>query len=170
MPTARSLTHWPITMAFLVLTSGCLPTEQLQVTSPPITVEVTPSSPAQSNSDQATPSSVDPTHQQMLSGQLECKSPQTQAAINACAGLSAEAADKQLNQVYQQLRSNLKGSQREKLLIDAELAWIRFRDINCAFEKSSYEGGSIAPSVYYGCIEQITKQRIQKLEGYLKPM
>lgn len=169
MPTARSLTHWPITMAFLVLTSG-FPTEQLQVVSTPITVEATPSLPAQSNSDQATPSPVDSSHQQMLSGQLECKSPQTQAAINTCASLSAEAADKQLNQVYQQLRSNLKGSQREKLLIDAELAWIRFRDINCAFEKSSYEGGSIAPSVYYSCIEQMTKQRTQKLEGYLKPV
>lgn len=170
MPTARSLTHWPTTMAFLALTSGCLPTEQLQLSSPPITVEATPSSPTQSNSGQVTPSSVDSTPQQRLSGQLECKSPQTQAAINTCASLSAEAADQQLNQVYQQLRLNLKGSQREKLLTDAELAWIRFRDINCAFEKSSYEGGSIAPSVYYSCIEEMTKQRTQKLEGYLKPM
>jgi len=46
--------------------------------------------------------------------------------------------------------------------------WVRFRDTNCTFERSSYQGGSIAPSIYYSCIEQMTKQRTEQLENYLR--
>ena len=172
MPIAKTLSCWSVIGVFVVLTAGCYPSEQPQaiqassVSSAP--TKASTSSLAQSTYNQATPSSVASTNGQMVSGQLECKSPQTQAAINTCASSSAEAADQKLNQVYQQLKSALKGSQREKLLIDAELMWVRFRDTNCAFERSNYQGGSIAPSIYYSCIEQMTKQRTEQLESYLK--
>lgn len=171
MPIARTLSYWSVIGVFVVLTAGCYPTEQrqanqeLSVSSAP--AKAPSSSLAQSTYNQATPSSVASTNRQIISG-LDCKSPQTQAAINTCASSSAEVADKALNQVYQQLKSTLRGSQREKLLVDAELMWVRFRDTNCAFERSSYQGGSIAPSIYYSCIEQMTKQRTEQLENYLR--
>ena len=97
----------------------------------------------------------------------ECSNPITQAAMNFCSKLSAEAADKELNQVYQELRKKLRGTPPEKKLIEAQLAWIEFRDADCAFEISRFEGGSIVPLVYATCLESRTKQRIKTLENYL---
>ncbi|MDZ8258824.1 lysozyme inhibitor LprI family protein [Nostoc sp. ChiQUE01b] len=98
---------------------------------------------------------------------LNCNNPQTQAAINECTKLSYQNADKKLNQVYQQLVSTLERSRKQKL-IAAQLAWLKFRDTNCEFEKSKYEGGSIASSIYSGCLEKTTKLRTQQLQEYLK--
>ncbi len=98
---------------------------------------------------------------------VNCNNPQTQIAINECAKLSYQRADKKLNQVYQQLLPTLERSRKQKL-IAAQLAWIKFRDTNCEFERSKYEGGSIAPSIYVGCLENTTKLRTQELQEYLK--
>ena len=98
---------------------------------------------------------------------LNCNNAQTQIAINECAKLSYQRADKKLNQVYQQLLPTLETSRKQKL-IAAQVAWLKFRDINCEFERSRYEGGSIAPSIYSSCLENTTKLRTQQLQGYLK--
>ncbi|AUB38651.1 hypothetical protein COO91_04623 [Nostoc flagelliforme CCNUN1] len=98
---------------------------------------------------------------------LNCNNPQTQTAINECAKLSYQRADKKLNQAYQQLLPTLETSRKQKL-IAAQLAWIKFRDTNCEFERSKYEGGSIASSIYSGCLENTTKLRTQELQEFLK--
>ncbi|MEH2047691.1 lysozyme inhibitor LprI family protein [Nostoc sp.] len=98
---------------------------------------------------------------------LNCNNPQTQAAINECTKLSYQNADKKLNQVYQQLISTLERPRKQKL-IAAQQAWLKFRDTNCEFERSKYEGGSIASSIYFGCLENTTKLRTQELQEYLK--
>ncbi|OYD98006.1 hypothetical protein CDG76_04080 [Nostoc sp. 'Peltigera membranacea cyanobiont' 210A] len=98
---------------------------------------------------------------------LNCNNPQTQAAINECTKLSYQNADRKLNQVYQQLISTLERPRKQKL-IAAQLAWIKFRDSNCEFERSRYEGGSIASTIYFGCLEDTTKLRTQQLQEYLK--
>ncbi|MEH1768632.1 lysozyme inhibitor LprI family protein [Nostoc sp.] len=103
-----------------------------------------------------------------LAQKLNCNNAQTQAVINECAKLSSQNADKKLNQVYQQLVSTLERSRKQKL-ITAQQAWIKFRDNNCEFETSKYEGGSISPTIYFGCLENITKLRTQQLREYLKP-
>lgn len=98
---------------------------------------------------------------------FNCNNPQTQAAINECAKLSYQNADKKLNRVYQQLLPTLESARKQKL-ITAQQAWIKFRDTNCEFERSRYEGGSIAPTIYFGCLENSTKLRTQELQEYLK--
>ncbi|MEH1966518.1 lysozyme inhibitor LprI family protein [Nostoc sp.] len=98
---------------------------------------------------------------------LNCNNPQTQTAINECTKLSYQNADKKLNQVYQQLLPTLERSRKQKL-ITAQQAWLKFRDTNCEFERSRYEGGSIAPTIYFGCLESTTKLRTQQLQEYLK--
>ncbi|MEH2237325.1 lysozyme inhibitor LprI family protein [Nostoc sp.] len=98
---------------------------------------------------------------------LNCNNPQTQTAINECTKLSYQNADKKLNRVYQQLLPTLESSRKQKL-ITAQFAWIKFRDTNCEFERSRYEGGSIAPTIYFGCLENSTKLRTQQLQEYLK--
>ncbi|MEH2435249.1 MAG: lysozyme inhibitor LprI family protein [Nostoc sp.] len=98
---------------------------------------------------------------------LNCNNAQTQIAINECAKLSYQRADKRLNLAYQQLLPTLETSRKQKL-IAAQQAWLKFRDTNCEFERSRYEGGSIAPSIYSGCLENSTKLRTQELQEYLK--
>lgn len=98
---------------------------------------------------------------------LNCNNPQTQVAINECTKLFYQNADKKLNQVYQQLLPTLERYRKQKL-IAAQQAWIKFRDTTCEFERSRYEGGSIAPTIYFGCLENTTKLRTQQLQEYLK--
>lgn len=104
----------------------------------------------------------------LVAQKLNCNLPQTQLEINRCSQLAYENADKKLNQAYKQLLPNLERPRQQKL-IAAQQAWIKFRDNSCEFERSGYEGGSIAPSVYLNCLEKLTKQRTQQLQEYLKP-
>ncbi|MDZ8188639.1 MAG: lysozyme inhibitor LprI family protein [Nostoc sp. ChiSLP02] len=99
---------------------------------------------------------------------LNCNNAQTQTEINECSRLSYQNADKKLNTVYQKLVAKLDRSRKQKL-IAAEQAWIKFRDTNCEYERSEYEGGSIAPTIYFGCLENMTKERTKQLQEYLKP-
>ncbi|BCL35563.1 lysozyme inhibitor LprI family protein [Nostoc sp. MS1] len=104
----------------------------------------------------------------LVAQKLNCNLPQTQLEINRCSQLAYENADKKLNQAYKQLLPKLKRPRQQKL-IAAQQAWIKFRDTSCEFERSGYEGGSIAPSVYLNCLEKLTKQRTQQLQEYLQP-
>ncbi|MBU7585439.1 MAG: lysozyme inhibitor LprI family protein [Nostoc sp. TH1S01] len=97
-----------------------------------------------------------------LSQKTNCNDPQTQSEINICSQLSYQDADKKLNQAYKKLLAKLSKSRQQKL-IAAQVAWIKFRDASCEFERSQYEGGSIAPAIYSGCLEEATKQRTQQL-------
>jgi uncharacterized protein YecT (DUF1311 family) len=100
---------------------------------------------------------------------LDCNNARTQLEINRCAHLSYQNADKKLNQVYQQLLPKLERSRKQKL-VAAQQAWIKFRDTSCEFERSGYEGGSIAPTIYFGCLEKTTQQRTQQLQEYTQPV
>lgn len=102
-----------------------------------------------------------------LAQKFNCNDPQTQLEINICSQLAYQNADKKLNQVYKQLLPKLSKSRQQKL-ISAQLAWIKFRDSSCEFERSAYEGGSIAPAIYSACLEETTKQRTQQLREYLQ--
>lgn len=99
--------------------------------------------------------------------QPNCKEPQTQADINICAGIEYQNADKQLNQVYQKLMPKLSASRKQKLTL-AQRAWINFRDTNCEFEMSQFEGGTMAPAAKAGCMAQLTQTRTKQLEEYIE--
>jgi uncharacterized protein YecT (DUF1311 family) len=91
---------------------------------------------------------------------LNCQKANTQLELNQC-------ADRKLNQVYQQVRAKYRGEQ-ETLLLNAEEAWVKFRDASCAFSRNRFAGGSIAPMVYSNCLTNLTKQQTQELKSYLQ--
>ena len=93
---------------------------------------------------------------------VNCDEPQTQLAMNICSGRDYQTADAELNEVYQALLSQQFGTGRAALE-DAEIAWLSFRDLDCAFSKNFYEGGSIAPLIYNGCMENQTLTRTEEL-------
>ena len=98
---------------------------------------------------------------------VNCNSPQTTLEMRTCANRSYEVADKKLNQVYGQLKPKLRAKQQTRL-VDAQRAWIQFRDKSCAFEAGDAEGGTLEPILKLNCLGDVTKQRVKDLEGYLQ--
>ena len=82
---------------------------------------------------------------------------ETQMEMNECAGIAYDKADRRLNQVYKRL-------ERTSELVAAQRAWITFRDAECKYKASAYEGGSMQPMVYAGCLQSLTEDRIKQLE------
>ena len=102
-----------------------------------------------------------------LAQRPNCNNPQTQSEMNICASIAYQNADRKLNQVYRQLLPKLSAARKQKL-ITAQQAWIKFRDSSCEFERSAYEGGSIAPMIYGFCLANVTEQRTKDLRRYLE--
>jgi uncharacterized protein YecT (DUF1311 family) len=97
----------------------------------------------------------------------DCQSPQTQASMNECANAAYKTSDAELNAVYKELKERLKGdADKSNLLTTAQRAWIAYRDGECKLSASGVSGGSIYPSVYAGCLDRLTKQRISDLKVY----
>lgn len=92
----------------------------------------------------------------------DCGNASTQMAMNECAIKAFEAADMELNAVYQQLTAKLDGDDKA-LLTTAQRAWIAFRDGHCAFVGSASEGGSIQAMVVNQCMTQVTQQRTEQI-------
>lgn len=68
-----------------------------------------------------------------------------------------EAADQELNDVYQSLQDTLSATDQEQLT-DAQLAWLDYRDAHCAFE----EGDTNA------CLATVTESQVQQLQQQLE--
>ncbi len=118
----------------------------------------------------ATPSIASPasgTTNLQLAQNPNCNNPQTQSEMNICASIAYQNADRKLNQVYRQLLPKLSAARKQKL-IAAQQAWIKFRDSSCEFERSAYEGGSLAPMIYGFCLADVTEQRTKDLRRYLE--
>ena len=68
--------------------------------------------------------------------QPNCKNPQTTLDMNVCSSQEFQAADRKLNQVYQQLQAKISSRQKQRLTA-AQRTWIAFRDQNCEYAKGS---------------------------------
>ena len=102
-----------------------------------------------------------------IAQQPNCKNPQTQTELNICSGVDYQRADKQLNQVYNQVRDQLSANRRQQLIV-AQRAWISFRDADCKFARSAVEGGTMAPLIFNNCLQDLTKKRTSELNSYLQ--
>lgn len=94
----------------------------------------------------------------------DCGAPATQTEMTQCAGQAYSAADKKLNLAYNEYRARLSAGQKKKLT-QAQLAWVKFRDLSCAFESSGVEGGSAYPMVRSGCLAAKTESRLKEIKA-----
>lgn len=179
MPTLNQLQFLAVTTVLITLSAGCSSAKQPQATASIVTPSIaTSANPASGTVEQpqannrASPTSsknITPVQQIADNSQSsECNRAQTQREINACASSQAQAADEKLNLVYRQLRAKLKGSTQEQQLIQAQVAWIKFRDADCKYARDQYQGGTFAPAAQAFCLARVTKQRTQDLEDYLE--
>lgn len=95
----------------------------------------------------------------------DCNNATTQVDMNMCANEGYERVDAALNEIYGQLRRNMQKTNPDSvpLLVDAQRAWITFRDKHCAFVSSGYEGGSMQSFVITSCRTELTEYRNEEL-------
>jgi uncharacterized protein YecT (DUF1311 family) len=104
---------------------------------------------------------------EQITQNLNCENLQSTAEMNDCAGREYRTADQKLNQVYRQLQSKLRGKQKQRMT-NAQLAWIKFRDANCNYERGTFEGGTGESFIGTSCLTRMTQQRTKELEAYLQ--
>lgn len=106
----------------------------------------------------------------------------TNMAMEECEGDAWQAADQELNALYQKFVARLKDAAAKeqgvipasegsaevlKRLVASERAWITYRDANCSFEATEMLGGSGEGLSYSGCEVRTTLDRITELNNVL---
>lgn len=90
----------------------------------------------------------------------------TQADMNYAAQQKYLVWDEALNQLWQDLKELLSEEQMRQLT-NEELQWIKDKDAAALEAAAAYEGGSIYPTIYYGALSDLTRQRVYELLEYL---
>ena len=100
---------------------------------------------------------------------LDCKNGGgSQADMNQCADVRFKASDAQLNGTYKKVMACLDPvGDGARSLVDAQRAWLRYRDSECKFQGSVSQGGSVQPMVIGSCLTSITDRRTKELNDYL---
>src|SRR3981081_1377908 len=76
-----------------------------------------------------------------------------------CISAETKRQDVRLNEHYNKLISKLSAN-RKKVLLEAQRAWIKFRDANCRFYYYDPEGGSSARVAADACLLNATADRV----------
>ncbi|WP_379921679.1 lysozyme inhibitor LprI family protein [Erythrobacter sp. R86502] len=124
-----------------------------------------------------------------------CDDPMVQQEMNWCAGQDYAVADTELNAQWMITASIMKerdtgmeanfgpinpASPQEvatarlaytghfQTLLEAQRAWLTYRDAQCRLEGYSFLGGSAQPMIVAGCLAKITRQRTQELRDLVE--
>lgn len=93
----------------------------------------------------------------------DCRSGGGPALMNACAGQEYEAADAALNTAWTSAKSFADVIGQGRALLEAQRAWLTYRDAACTVHASQFEGGSLQPWVLTNCMSDLTKARTAML-------
>jgi uncharacterized protein YecT (DUF1311 family) len=87
--------------------------------------------------------------------------------MNAQARKDFERVDAELNKIYQSLLAKLADTEAKNKLRESQRAWIAFRDAEAAFAADQFRGGSMAPTIRYEVMAELTQRRIKQLKARL---
>jgi uncharacterized protein YecT (DUF1311 family) len=96
-----------------------------------------------------------------------CAEAMTTVEMRECLNKRYQQVDASLNQLYQQLMSQLSKT-RQARLREAQQAWMLFRDKNAAFVASETEGGTMQPVVSLSVLVSMTEKRVAELKDLLQ--
>ncbi len=99
-----------------------------------------------------------------------CAGANTQLDMNICSHEQYQKADKRLNMLYKKIQAMQSQKAHRLRFQKAQLAWLKFRDLQCEHRAMVYEGGSIMPLIRNGCLERLTVDRNAYFEMLLKTM
>ena len=90
----------------------------------------------------------------------------SQQAMNHCAGDAYQRADAALNAQWKTVLEAF-GEDRKRLL-EAQRAWLKYRDAHCEVAASDSVGGSIWLLMNSGCLASLTRRRTQELKELIE--
>ncbi|MDF3837754.1 lysozyme inhibitor LprI family protein [Cupriavidus basilensis] len=85
----------------------------------------------------------------------------TTVGMHECIAAETARQDKTLNAAYKTLQQAILPARKPKLL-DAQRAWLKFRDANCGFQADP-DGGTLAGVSAAACVMQMTADRAKEL-------
>jgi len=105
---------------------------------------------------------------------LDCKNAANTLDINECASIEQKNVESRLNSAYQkavsemgQLDAKIDNSYEiKKDFINAQRAWIKFRDLDCKAIYTRWSSGTVRTLKYIACMQSHAEQRIRELESY----
>ena len=108
--------------------------------------------------------------------QWNCEKPVAQQEMNYCAGQEYEKADAALNAQWKKTAAEMKQRDADidrtydkrpgyfDTLLQAQRAWLKYRDAHCASEGYLFRGGSMEPLMVSTCKTKLTEERTQQLQ------
>ena len=113
--------------------------------------------------------------------QPNCDNPLSQMEMSFCASKAYEEADITLNALWPEIARKAKRFDKEnadlyaerdvptsfEALLNAQRAWIEFRDRNCEYEAYQAFGGTMQPMIGSLCLERLTNERIEQFREFL---
>ena len=88
--------------------------------------------------------------------------------MNTQARAEFEQTDAELNKTYEALLTKLQDAGSKEKLKQSQGAWLAFRDAEAAFVTDQARGGSMASTIRYETMKELTQQRIKQLNTRLK--
>jgi uncharacterized protein YecT (DUF1311 family) len=108
----------------------------------------------------------------------DCPNATSTVQMNECMAQAAKTADAKLNRTYQHVLATLKGADDDAQqsypastkasLVEAQRAWVRYRDADCMAVFHQSQGGSIRTVAQLSCVKERTEQRTRELEVFLR--
>lgn len=104
--------------------------------------------------------------------QYDCANPQFQQEMNYCAAIDFEEADQALNVAWKQVKAEIDRRDADlparmqgwgEALLEAQRAWIAYRDAHCKSEGFQFRGGTMEPLIVSSCKAHQTRMRTQDL-------
>jgi uncharacterized protein YecT (DUF1311 family) len=111
----------------------------------------------------------------------ECADPHDQNTMNMCALEDYQAADADLNRQWAVTVAAMKEADTDvdpeydkqpghyETLLQAQRAWLNYRDAHCLVDSFSFRGGSGQPMVDSFCKANLTRQRTEQLRLLIEP-
>ena len=103
---------------------------------------------------------------------INCDKAITTPEIEQCAESQMQRTEDKLNNIYKKEMKfyqqpddeDMKYSEMKKALLEAQRAWIKFREADCQFVDISYQGGREHNIGYINCLESHALYRIKQLQ------
>lgn len=99
----------------------------------------------------------------------ECDDSSNQSQLNECADLALIETKAAVKAAYDEIMGRLKDDPegRERLAA-AQKAWDAYSKAECDFSTGDTVNGSIHPMLSLECLDDLSRQRLDKLRAYLK--
>lgn len=107
----------------------------------------------------------------------DCAEPMSQTAMNICAAQDFQRADAELNAVWREVRAVAKSADAElhddgqpghwPTLLEAQRAWLAYRDAHCRLVGYDARGGSLQPLLTANCRAELTRERTRSMRALL---